>query len=228
MSQIRANQMETDHLYVMRTFRRKGGTNYQYDLIRFVARTSDSKLNELKSDDYYYVLVGEVPVKLVPHNGVLSRSLDGRHFRVTFQTEDTATALGLTEIPQTIEEAMSDLAPTIEALKNMPSLEEQKKQAAELKAERWNVEESIIAGTPMADLPDPTPPSELAARYNMKMEGDRFVADEPITPVEPVIPPEPVEPVIPPSSNKRKPLTPEQKARKNALARERRAALKAV
>lgn len=204
MAQVRANQMQANGVYVMRTFRRKGGSNYQYDLVRFVSRTNSAKLNELTDADKYHVIIGDIPVVLVPYQGVLSRVLDGRNFRVTFQTEDTAAALGLTATPQTLDEVAS----AIVGIDDLP--------------------DSILAGTPMADLPEPEAPSVSAARYGLKLEGDEYVAADPVTPVEPVIPPEPVEPVAPPKSKARKPLTPEQKARKNALARARRAAAKAV
>lgn len=173
MAQVRANQMKENGVYVMRTFRRKGGSNYQYDMVRFVARTNTAKLNELTDNDKYTVIIDNEPVTLVPYQGVLSRVLDGRHFRVTFQTEDTATDLGLTSTPQSIDEVARAIAGIDD------------------------IQGSIIN-------------------------------NEPLIPVEPVIPPEPVEPVIPPKSKARKPLTPAQKARKNELARARRAAAKAV
>lgn len=164
MAQVRANQMQAGSVYVMRTFRRKGGSNYQYDLVRFISRTSDAKLNELQNTDQYHVIIGETPVTLIPVNGVLARELDGRSFRVTFQTEDTAVALGLTATPRDMETVIED--------------------------------DSVI----------------------------------PVEPVEPVLPPEPVEPVEPvqKATKVRKPLTAEQKARKNEMARARRAAQKAV
>lgn len=216
MATVRANQMIENGLYVMRTFRRTSGSNYLYDLVRFVSRTSSAKLNELKPEDNYYVIIGEVPVKLTPYNGILSRCLDGRQFRVTFQTEDTAMALGLDTgpagmfkgTPLTIEEAAEQLSTTFQSLADMPSHEEQMKRSKELRAERAENAKaargnrgSLLDGTPMADLPCELP-SESAAKYGLKLEGDEFVAcDDPVEPIEPVIPPEPVEPVIPPSSD---------------------------
>ena len=185
MATVRANQMVENQLYVMRTFRRTSASNYLYDLVRFVSRTSSAKLNELKPEDNYYVIIGEVPVKLTPYNGILSRCLDGRQFRVTFQTEDTAMALGLDTgpadmfkgMPLTIEEAVEQMPMTCQYL---------------------------LDGTPTSDLPCELP-SEPAAKYRLKLAGDEFVAGddpvEPIEPIEPVIPPEPVEPVIPPGSD---------------------------
>lgn len=216
MATVRANQMIENELYVMRTFRRTSGSNYLYDLVRFVSRTSSAKLNELKADDTYHVIIGEVPVKLTPHNGVLSRCLDGRQFRVTFQTEDTAAALGLDTgpadmfkgTPLTIDEAIDQMSTTWQSLADMPSHEEQVKRAKELRAERAEKAKaargnrgSLLDGTPMADLPCELP-SESAAKYGLKLEGEEFVAcDDPVEPIEPVIPPEPVEPVIPPGSD---------------------------
>lgn len=163
MATVRANQMVENELYVMRTFRRTSGSNYLYDLVRFVSRTSSAKLNELKADDAYHVIIGEVPVKLTPHNGVMSRCLDGRQFRVTFQTEDTAAALGLdtgpanyfTGTPLTIEEVMEQ-SPHLDELASLPSLEEQK--------------ESIIAGDPVEPIepvipPEPVEPVVPVSRY---------------------------------------------------------------
>lgn len=180
MATVRANQMIENGLYVMRTFRRTSGSNYLYDLVRFVSRTSSAKLNELKADDTYHVIIGEVPVKLTPHNGVLSRCLDGRQFRVTFQTEDTAAALGLdtgpadyfTGTPLTIEEVMERM-PSLDDLASMPSLEEQKRRSKELRTER------------------------LEKAKALREQKESIIAGDPVEPIEPVIPPEPVEPVEP-------------------------------
>lgn len=87
MSQIRANKLEVNNVYLMRTFRRRHGFNYEYQLIRFVSRTSEKKLNELGDDDEYHVILGDQDIILRPRKGVLMWNCDGRDFRVTFETK---------------------------------------------------------------------------------------------------------------------------------------------